>query len=382
VSQPSIVRVFEIVSFNVALTLVLGELSLQAFTALSRSSLIVSAALDAYRLQPGRDYGNGLRGNNLGFPGDDFTPEKRAGEFRIAAFGDSFAVGPAVPYEQNYLRLVEKSLPATEVYNFGVSGTGPREYRLLLDQYGWRYAPDLVLVSIFVGNDITEVMATPRRMDPRRSALYLFVTRGAKLMREKWREGAVPLAPTPVPKPSNRLADHAHQVEGEGLRELDSCARGGGLSRQTFCEIEAQRLEVCLKSPSPALEKKWHRAEAEMERIVAVCRRRHTPVAFVLIPDEFQINPKVLQEVIETARIGPESIHLQLPQRRLLRFFAERDVPCLDLLPAFTGVADAYEPHDTHWNALGNQLAARCMVEWVNSLRHKAMNYGGVALAK
>jgi hypothetical protein len=216
-------------------------------------------------------------------------------------------------------------------------------------------------VSIFVGNDITEVMPTPRRMDPRRSALYIFVTRGAKLLREICRR---------------YYGEHA------GAETDESSPHRGALSTQTFLETEARRLEVCLKSPSPALEKKWQRAEAELTQVVAACRRQHTPVAFVLIPDEFQVNPRVLQEALETARIAAESIDLQLPQRRLLRFFAERDVPCLDLLPEFTGVGDAYEPNDTHWNALGNQLAARRLIEWVNALRHNALNYGGVALAK
>jgi hypothetical protein len=52
----------------------------------------------------------------------------------------------------------------------------------------------------------------------------------------------------------------------------------------------------------------------------------------------------------------------------LRAFFAERDVPCLDLLPTFAGVSDAYAVHDTHWNVRGNSLAAGRIREWIGPL--------------
>src|SRR5437870_5541518 len=86
-------RGLELVCVNIALTLVLGEGGLRLVGFCSGNSLILSDALDNYRLVPGRDYGHGLRGDSLGFPGEDFVREKRPGIFRIAALGDSFAVG-------------------------------------------------------------------------------------------------------------------------------------------------------------------------------------------------------------------------------------------------------------------------------------------------
>ena len=94
---------------------------------LGGGSLLVSSTLDAHRLTPGRDYGDGLRGNSLGYPGREFRCAKGQGVCRIAALGDSFALGPAVPFTDNYLTQLEKTLPGVEVYNFGVSGAGPGE---------------------------------------------------------------------------------------------------------------------------------------------------------------------------------------------------------------------------------------------------------------
>lgn len=343
ISSGKFLRGLEVVGCNVALTLVLAELALRLVAAGSGVSPLVSHALDAYRLVPGHDYGGGLRGNSLGYPGPDFQPDKPPGTFRIAALGDSFAVGPAVPAAENYLHLLEQGLPDTEVYNFGVSGTGPREYLLILRTDVWNYHPDLVLVSVFVGNDITETLATPRHLDPRQHALYLLLKRSWRLGRERQRQG-------PDAAPSQPCG-------------------GFTLSEATFREVEGRRLEVCRVPPSAALEKKWRQALADLERLIADCRQRRVPVALVLIPDEFQVNPAVLAEAIERGDLKDADLDLEYPQKRLTQFCADHKVPCLDLLPAFTGKADTYAVRDTHWNVRGNRLAAAQLIPWLTSLK-------------
>jgi hypothetical protein len=360
-------RVIEVIGVNLALTLILAESLLRAFASFTGSSWVVSNALDAYRLTPGRDYGGGLHGNSLGYPGRDFDPHKSAGVYRIAALGDSFAVGPTVPFADNYLTLlasgfgpngaqrqgsnayVENGPQAqTEVYNFGVSGVGPREYCLILRRHVWNFQPDLVLVSIFVGNDITETLATPRHMDPSQHATYILASRAGRLLAEYWRrhwEGG--------------------KGQGSGVSKVERC--GGTLSEKTFREVEARRLAVCLKSPPASLEKKWQSALAYLERLIKECRSRNVPVAFVLIPDEFQVNPGVLELAFRENSLARDAVDLDLPRRRLRQFFAERQVPCLDLLPDFDGVPDTYTPHDTHWNVRGNRLAAERVGEWLNA---------------
>jgi hypothetical protein len=304
----------------------------------------VSPTLDAQRLRPGHDYGAGLRGNALGYPGHEFQRTRRPDVRRIAALGDSFAVGPAVPFADNYLNLLEQSLSGVEVYNFGVSGTGPREYREILERDVWPHQPDLVLLSLFVGNDVTETLATPRYLDPRQHALYLLGERGWRLLRERFRQPPAP--------------------EGAAVR-----CTAPPLSPQTFREVEARRLAVCFQPVEAAMEKKWQRALGHLDAIVRSCRGRKVPLAVVLIPDEFQVNPAVRADAMAEANVASVRVDVALPQRRFQAFFAERGVPCLDLLPAFAGVADTYAPRDTHWNERGNRLAAEQIHAWLLSLR-------------
>jgi hypothetical protein len=331
----------EISAGNLALTMVLAEGTLRLYAAFAGTSPFLQETLDAYRLTPGKDYGDGLRGNRLGYPGRDFDSEKSPGTFRIAALGDSFALGPAVPFADNYLSLLEQALPGTEVYNFGVSGTGPRDYLAILRRDVWRFQPDLVLVSVFVGNDITEILSTPRHMDPRQHCLYLLVTRAWRLLRERDRS----------------ISSDA--VGGERLKP--------GLSEDTFREIEARRLSICLNPSSAQMEKKWQQASRDLDELIKDCRDHGAPVAFVLIPDEFQVNPEVLRQAMEDRGVCSADLDLDGPQRRLSAFSEQRGIPCLDLLSSFQLVPDAYAPRDTHWNVRGNRLAASQIAPWLHA---------------
>lgn len=329
----------EILATNIALGLVLGELTLRLAAPWSGAGLLVSTALDGHRLAPGHDYGYGLRGNALGYPGPDWSLQKKPDVKRIAALGDSFAVGPAVPFADCYLTRLEKECPGVEVLNFGVSGAGPREYLAILEKDVWRFQPDLVLVSVFIGNDITETLPVPRYLAPEQHALYLFGQRLWRLTRERGR------CESSLAVPADRLA-------------------GPSLSVETYWEVETRRLQVCRKPVTAALEKKWQRAVGTLGRLVQSCRQRGTPMALVLIPDEFQVNPAVLDEACRRAGLAPADLDLDLPQRRLRDFARQQSIPCLDLLPELRGLTSLYAPQDTHWNVAGNHRAAQAIAAW------------------
>jgi hypothetical protein len=141
------------------------------------------------------------------------------------------------------------------------------------------------------------------------------------------------------------------------------------LSPQLFREVEARRLAICLREASPGMEKKWQNALSDLSAIVQGCQQRAVPLAVVLIPDEFQVNNVVLNHALEDARLTADQIELDAPQQRLLAFFGERGVPCLDLLPTFRKVPNTYAPCDTHWNVTGNRLAAKEIGKWLSRER-------------
>ncbi len=76
--------------------------------------------------------------------------------FRILCLGDSILFGPGVKYEESFSyqleTLLNKHFPTRnfEVINAAVSGWSPVEYLIYLKEEGYKFSPDLVLVSKFI----------------------------------------------------------------------------------------------------------------------------------------------------------------------------------------------------------------------------------------
>lgn len=90
------------------------------------------------------------RGFRVGEDGGPASPGKQ-----ILWIGDSFTFGQGVDYEHSFVGLVDAlSGPAVAHLNSGVNGYGPPQYRAVLeDALGTGLHPDVVVVSVFVGND-------------------------------------------------------------------------------------------------------------------------------------------------------------------------------------------------------------------------------------
>ncbi len=99
---------------------------------------------------------HGLRSPELGF-------EKPAATVRVLALGDSWTFGYRVPEPDSYPRQLERELASRarergdgrrfEVINAGVIGYSTEQEAAYLREWGWRYAPDLVVVAYYPVND-------------------------------------------------------------------------------------------------------------------------------------------------------------------------------------------------------------------------------------
>lgn len=97
------------------------------------------------------------RTNALGWRDAEFTLERRPGLRRVVALGDSFTFGVAVDYGERFTELLEELAPDLEVLNLGVNAYGTDQELLLLENEGLRYRPDVVLLTVFLGNDLEDI---------------------------------------------------------------------------------------------------------------------------------------------------------------------------------------------------------------------------------
>lgn len=100
--------------------------------------------------------------NSDGFRGPDFAKPKPPGTVRIAVLGDSYTEAIQVPYEATFASVAARQLAQcsllkgrrVEALNFGVDGYGTAQELMTLREKVWAYQPDIVVLAIFLGNDI------------------------------------------------------------------------------------------------------------------------------------------------------------------------------------------------------------------------------------
>ena len=95
--------------------------------------------------------------NSRGWRDRERSFDKPAGTRRIVALGDSFTFGAMVDVHERFTDRLESSLSGVEVVNLGISAFSPDQELRLLEIEGLRYEPDVVLVQLFLGNDLDDV---------------------------------------------------------------------------------------------------------------------------------------------------------------------------------------------------------------------------------
>lgn len=313
-----------------------------------------SSILATYRKAPGEMH--------MGFACDTrgFADRLRRadGSRLVTVIGDSFGVG-VVPQPFHYTTAAEERLPDTEFYSAAVIAAGPAEYETLLREELLADEPDLLLVALFVGNDVEEAS----RFDPSwpllracfdRSSLRiaLLLDRLARIGTERDRSGSERPTAAVQGEASTRVEDRSESLarfpwlDDPGLEEAT-------LSAETFLEVEARRARfVCAPDAGDRYEPLFRALRAIRASAGSI------PIGVVLIPDEFQVEDAIWSQIA-----GP-GLERDLPQQRIGAWLRGEGIPALDLLPTFRafapgadGLRHLYHLRDTHWNRRGNALA-------------------------
>jgi lysophospholipase L1-like esterase len=327
------------------ISLALGEIVLRIYNRISPNYVFFSDSYNRFRVKAHSRF-LGFSTNSFGFYDTEFS--KPGGEaFRIVALGDSFAFG-VVPYQHNYLTLVEERLAQegvrADVLNMGISRTSPSDYLNLLVNEGFAHEPDLVVVSFYVGNDLIDTYNARQGERPLHERSYV-----VSLLRFAFR-----FSDRVEPNPAD-----------DRLVYRDDAPT---LSRPAYLDIIGNRAKIYMvgwEGLSVAVDG----AMGAIEEIARICGRRGIPAVVVLIPDETQLNPELQGTLAATYRVYREGQmdYLQ-PNRILAERLDGRGISFLDLFPAFSEAARTerlYKPLDTHWNIAGNRLAAEQIADFL-----------------
>ncbi|NQX87305.1 MAG: hypothetical protein HRT77_01435 [Halioglobus sp.] len=336
----------------IALITLLGlEIALRAYAASPRDSerFIYDEQL-GYRARPGLPVRAGEKTNSRGFNDDEHTPIPRDGSLRLAIIGDSFVYG-AVAREHNFTHVLESLAQRDgtdlDVINMGISAAGPGNYLGLLKHDVAESHVDLVAVTIFVGNDITQ--AHPHF----KTSVWLNSTR--ETLEKPYLVG---------PSWEYSYVYRSIRSVSRTIRErLDKTPRES-FTRENFMAIERQRSVIFRKNLSGYVRDSYEGAIYLIEAMSAEAKRQGLTLVVILAPDELQISSEI-QDYLETNyHQAPQDYDFGQPQSILTAALSEQQIAYIDLLPFFHDSkddGDFYIEYDTHWNEHGNRLAAHAI---------------------
>ena len=231
--------------------------------------------------------------------------------------------------------------------------------------------PDVIVIDVFVGNDLEFAVPNPGSWRERARTWFL---------RENVLLWVVPDRLARIAEEKSRRTDAGGGVAV--VQGIDAPSAAGGtleqrfpwcfdptlekstFSEEAFLEIEARR-ESKIVALTPATIAPFHEKMLEMKHAAGPIR-----LVVMLIPDQFQVEEDVWTGLVAQGRV--EQADRDRAQKLLLPWFEQNGIPCLDLLPVLRaeppmadGLRHLYHRRDTHFNARGNEVAGDELAEFL-----------------
>jgi len=283
----------------------------------------------------------------------------------VLGLGDSFAFGWGVNLSDTYYSLLERRLGGprpVRVVKAGIPGTGPGDQFRLLGAIWDQYRPQLVIVSLFVGNDFTDVQM---------GGLAQFQVEDGLLVRRdlrpiSWRERW----PRKVVR-SSHLLQWLRAVQLSWGRAGNRAGVHAGLAAgdpwlREFVKVHLREYPVeTARGVAQTLE--------YLDRFEDFCRQRGAEFVLAAIPRSYQVYPKELWEVQAAFQIPDAELDVDRPQRVLGDWARRRGAAFLDLLPGFRRHRDGhpgqklYYYPDAHLNVAGHRLTGDLLAAFLEA---------------
>ena len=206
----------------------------------------------------------------------EFHAERPCGKRRVLVFGDSFTAGEGVSNKHRYTDVLEAALEHTEIYNYGVPGTGTDQHYLTYRTFAKCVPCDLIVISVLVEN-IRRVAARFRPFIAPDGAVRLLPKPYFTLD-----EGRLALHGVPVPTGTFSW----EELDAEQARHVDESGRFP-LMRKVVNALGLRDMAQQLTSYQPlpqyddADSADWQLMRAVIGRFIGECR---APVLLMPIP--------------------------------------------------------------------------------------------------
>lgn len=304
---------------------------------------------------------------------------KPGGVRRIVVLGDSFMEAYQVALESSLPFLLEERLAdrSFEVVNLGVGGYGTAQELRTLQEEGLRYAPDIVVLAFYTGNDIQN--------NSRRLQIGLFGEDDAKVYARPFASATGLRAPLVWTEPDyermQRAAEEARRKRAGGLHRAWKYVEPTVLAnrlQQGFARLAA-RLGAPPADPrahfgwpflehfeSPAWDQAWRVTRRLILELRDVSEADGAEFVLMIVPAKLQVEAAFRE--LTRAQYADIAFDETRINRALAAFAAEHGVRLYDPTSVLVrsteaGIPVYYQIEDHHWNELGHDLVTTGLIE-------------------
>jgi hypothetical protein len=273
-------------------------------------------------------------------------------DVNLLAIGDSFLAAEQVEDEETMVRLLQDRLSSrsgrrVRIWNTGVSGWDPNQYRLEMQRVLDASPPDGVLVFVYLGNDIIERVAAaypPRQPDERH---HLRWPRSFAL--SEWVEA--------FGYPVNDFLEVRSHLFIFARTRLKYLLMRLSMTPYTFPDTLLTR-----NVSTPA----WGTTAGILEDLGDAAAARRIPVLFVLIPSQDEADPAEARRTAAGVGVPRNAYDLDQPHVRLGGEMERRGLTVFDATAALRAAIaratpDVYGRADNHLGKAGHRVMAAAL---------------------
>ncbi len=310
-----------------------------------------------HRLRPGAsaryttpEFSAAIAINAQGVRDDRPIGPKAPNEKRVVILGDSLVMSVQVDLDETFGRHLERGLnaqadgPTWRVINAGVQGYGPVDAWLFYKHVVDAFEPDVVLMTVFVGNDAVEAFD-----------------------RESWIEAdGRPAGATGEVAASQvrRLIRSSMVLQNVRLRWdlLKSSVEGPGAERP---------LTSYLATPPPDVVHGLEVSRRAFGLIAEQAAARGAAAALVLMPARFQTDDADFERLQAVVTAAGDTLVRHAATERFRDALMPLGVPMLDLLPTLQTEPNRHElffQQNVHLTPRGHRVVGEALLPFVRSL--------------